>query len=136
MSNVSAHHNIAMLHEADPKEMLLKELGDISKVELLNTQVLVAVYIRPEKTKGGIIMAAKARDEDRHQSKVGLILKTGPSAFVDEDGKWFSDLDLKAGDWIVFRPSDGWNITVNGILCRMFDDTAIRARIPHPDSVY
>lgn len=136
MSNVSAHHNIAMLHEADPKEMLLKELGDISKVELLNTQVLVAVYIRPEKTKGGIIMAAKARDEDRHQSKVGLILKTGPSAFVDEDGKWFSDLDLKAGDWIVFRPSDGWNVTVNGILCRMFDDTAIRARIPHPDSVY
>ena len=136
MSNVSAHHNIAMLHEADPKEMLLKELGDISKVELLNTQVLVAVYIRPEKTKGGIIMAAKARDEDRHQSKVGLILKTGPSAFVDEDGKWFSDLDLKAGDWIVFRPSDGWNIAVNGILCRMFDDTAIRARIPHPDSVY
>jgi len=136
MSNVSVHHNIAMHHESDPKEMLLKDLGDISKVELLNTQVLVAVYIRPEKTKGGIIMATKARDEDRHQSKVGLIIKTGPSAFVDENGKWFSDLNLKLGDWIVFRPSDGWNVTVNGVLCRMFDDTAIRARIPHPDSVY
>jgi co-chaperonin GroES (HSP10) len=125
-----------MLHEVDPKETLLKELGDISEIELLNTQVLVAVYIRPEKTKGGIIMTSKARDEDRHQSKVGLILKTGPSAFVDEDGKWFSNLNLKAGDWIVFRPSDGWNVTVNGVLCRMFDDTAIRARIPHPDNVY
>ena len=136
MSNVSLHHNIAMLHEVDPKETLLAEIGDISKVELLNTQVLVAVYIRPEKTKGGIIMASKARDEDRHQSKVGLIIKTGPSAFVDEDGKWFSNLNLKAGDWIVFRPSDGWNVTVNGVLCRMFDDTAIRARIPHPDNVY
>jgi len=136
MSNVSAHHNIAMLHENDPKEMLLKELGDISKVELLNTQVLVAVYIRPEKTKGGIIMTAKARDEDRHQSKVGLIIKTGPSAFVDEDGKWFSNIDLKVGDWIVFRPSDGWNVTVNGVLCRMFDDASIRARISHPDNVY
>ena len=56
MSNVSLHHNIAMHHEADPKEKLLTDLGDISKVELLNTQVLVAVYIRPEKTKGGIIM--------------------------------------------------------------------------------
>ena len=117
MSNISAHHNIAMLHESDPKEALLNDLGDISKVELLNTQVLVAVYIRPEKTKGGIIMA-------------------GPSAFVDEGGKWFSNLNLKVGDWIVFRPSDGWNVTVNGVLCRMFDDTAIRARIPHPDSVY
>lgn len=136
MSNVSAHHNIAMLHESDPKKALLDDIGDISKIELLNTQVLVAVYIRPEKTKGGIIMTSKARDEDRHQSKVGLIIKTGPSAFVESDGKWFSGLNLKVGDWIVFRPSDGWNITVNGVLCRMFDDAAIRARIPHPDSVY
>jgi len=136
MSNVSAHHNIAMLHENDPKETLFKELGDTSKIELLNTQVLVAVYIRPEKTKGGIIMAPKARDEDRYQSKVGLIIKTGPTAFVDDGGKWFGKVNLKVGDWIVFRPSDGWNVTVNGVLCRMFDDTAIRARIPHPDSVY
>ena len=136
MSNVSAHHNIAMLHEVDPKDVLLKELGDISGVELLNTQVLVAVYIRPEKTMGGIFIAAKTLDEDRYQSKVGLVIKTGPSAFVDEGGKWFSNLDLKAGDWIVFRPSDGWDVTINGVLCRMFNDTAIRARIPHPDNVY
>ena len=136
MSNVSAHHNIAMLHEVNPKDVLLKELGDISGVELLNTQVLVAVYIRPEKTMGGIFIAAKTLDEDRYQSKVGLVIKTGPSAFVDEGGKWFSNLDLKAGDWIVFRPSDGWDITINGVLCRMFNDTAIRARIPHPDNVY
>ena len=136
MSNVSAHHNITMHHEVDPKQIILKEIGDISGFELMNTQVLVAVYIRPEKTKGGIIMTTKSRDEDRYQSKVGLILKTGPSAFVDDDGKWFSGFDIKEGDWIVFRPSDGWNVTVNGVLCRMFDDTAIRARIPHPDTVY
>ena len=136
MSNVSAHHNITMHHENDPKELILKEVGDISGFELMNTQVLVAVYIRPEKTKGGIIMTTKSRDEDRYQSKVGLILKKGPSAFVDDDGKWFSGLDLKEGDWIVFRPNDGWNITTNGVLCRMFDDTVIRARIAHPDTVY
>lgn len=136
MSNVSAHHNIAMLHESDPKAAIVKDVGDLSGFELMNTQVLVAVYIRPEKTKGGIIMTTKSRDEDRYQSKVGLILKTGPSAFVDDEGKWFSGLNLRAGDWIMFRPSDGWNVTVNGVLCRMFDDTAVRARIPHPDCVY
>ena len=136
MSNVSAHHNIAMSHEVDPKEALLTELGDIGKIELLNTNVLVAVYIRPEKTKGGIIMTSKARDEDRYQSKVGLIVKAGPTAFVESDGKWFNGLDLKVGDWVIFRPSDGWNITVNGVLCRMFDDAIIKGRIPHPDSVY
>ena len=136
MSNVSAHHNIAMSHEVDPRDVLLKEVGDISEIELMNTQVLVAVYIRPEMTKGGIIMTPKALDEDRYQSKVGLILKTGPSAFRDDEGKWFSGLDLLVGDWIVFRPTDGWDITVNGVLCRMFNDTAVRMRVPHPDNVY
>ena len=136
MSNVSAHHNIAMLHEADPKEKLLADLGDISKIELFNTNVLVAVYVRPEKTKGGIIMSSKSLDEDRYQSKVGLVVKTGPSAFVESDGKWFNGLKIKVGDWLVFRPSDGWNITVNGVLCRMFDDASFKGRIPHPDNVY
>lgn len=128
--------NIAMLHEKDPKAALLEQVGDISKVEVFNMQVLVAVYIRPEKTKSGIYLSDKARDEDRYQSKVGLIIKKGPTAFVDKDGEWFSGLDIKEGDWIVFRPSDGWNITVNGTLCRMLDDMSVRARIEHPDQVW
>jgi len=128
--------NIAMLHEKDPKAALLEQVGDISKVEVFNMQVLVAVYIRPEKTKSGLYLSDKARDEDRYQSKVGLIIKKGPTAFVDKDGEWFSGLDIKEGDWIVFRPSDGWNITVNGTLCRMLDDMSVRARIEHPDQVW
>jgi co-chaperonin GroES (HSP10) len=128
--------NIAMLHEKDPKEVLLEQVGDISKIEVFNMQVLVAVYIRPEKTKSGLFLSDKARDEDRYQSKVGLIIKKGPTAFVDKDGEWFSGLDIKEGDWIVFRPSDGWNVTVNGTLCRMLDDMSVRARIEHPDQVW
>ena len=128
--------NIVMLHETDPKAVLLKDVGDVSHIEVFNMQVLVAVYIRPEKTKNGIILSDKTRDEDRYQSKVGLIIKKGPSAFVDESDKWFSGIDVKEGDWIVFRPSDGWNITINGTLCRMLDDMSIRARISHPDQVW
>lgn len=128
--------NIAMLHEADPKAVLLKDVGDVSHIEVFNMQVLVAVYIRPEKTKSGIILSDKTRDEDRYQSKVGLVIKKGPSAFVDESDKWFSGINVKEGDWIVFRPSDGWNITINGTLCRMLDDMSIRARISHPDQVW
>lgn len=128
--------SIAMLHEKDPKQVLLDQVGDTSSIEVFNMQVLVAVYIRPEKTKGGLFLSDKARDEDRYQSKVGLILKKGPTAFVDKDGEWFSGLDIKEGDWIVFRPSDGWNITINGTLCRMLDDMSVRARIAHPDQVW
>jgi co-chaperonin GroES (HSP10) len=125
-----------MLHEQDPKKVLLEQVGDTSSIEVFNMQVLVAVYIRPEKTKGGLFLSDKSRDEDRYQSKVGLILKKGPTAFVDKDGEWFSGLDINEGDWIVFRPSDGWNITVNGTLCRMLDDMSVRARIAHPDQVW
>jgi co-chaperonin GroES (HSP10) len=125
-----------MLHEKEPKQVLLEQVGDTSSIEVFNMQVLVAVYIRPEKTKGGLFLSDKSRDEDRYQSKVGLILKKGPTAFVDKDGEWFSGLDIKEGDWIVFRPSDGWNVTVNGTLCRMLDDMSVRARIAHPDQVW
>lgn len=128
--------NIAMLHEKDPKEVLLEQIGDLSRLEVFNMQVLVAVYIRQEKTKGGLFLSDRARDEDRYQSKVGLILKKGPTAFVDKDGEWFSGLEIKEGDWIVFRPSDGWNVTVNGVLCRMLDDVSVRARVAHPDQVW
>ena len=136
MSNLSAHHNIAMLHEVDPREKLLAEIGDLSKFEIFNTGVLVAVYIRPEKTKGSIILTDKTREEDRWQSKVGLVVKTGPSAFVEDNGKWFNGLNIGVGDWLVFRPSDGWNVTVHGVLCRFFSDDSFKWRIPHPDEVF
>jgi co-chaperonin GroES (HSP10) len=128
---------VVMMHEKDPKKAILNELGtSVKDMELMNTQVLVAVYIRPEKTKGGVIVPDRARDEDRFQSKVGLILKAGPSAFVDETGKWFGGTTFKEGDWVVFRPSDGWSVTINGISCRMLEDTSIKARISHPDAVW
>jgi co-chaperonin GroES (HSP10) len=111
-------------------------MGDISSVEVFNNQVLVAVYIRPQKTKSGIILTSQTTDEDRYQSKVGLVVKMGPQAFQDNSGQWFSGLEIKEGDWIVFRPSDGWSITVNNVLCRMIDDVNIKGRIDQPDRVW
>lgn len=125
-----------MDHTDDPREKLLEELGDLSNVEIFNNQVLVAVYIRPQKTKSGIILTDKTTEEDRYQSKVGLVIKKGPSAFDDESGKWFNGVDIELNDWIVFRPSDGWAVTVNNVLCRMIDDINVRGRIDNPDRVW
>jgi len=125
-----------MDHAKDPKETLLKEIGDISKMEVFNNQLLVAVYIRPQKTKSGIYLTDKTTEEDRFQSKVGLVLKKGPSAFDDSTGEWFSGMEIEENDWIVFRPSDGWSITVNNVLCRMIDDVNIKGRVDHPDRVW
>jgi hypothetical protein len=127
--------HMMMSHDEDPKNKLLEDLGDLSEIELFHNQVLLAVYIRPQKTKSGLYLTDKHTDEDRFQSKVGLLVKTGPQAF-EQDGNWFSGVDFKDHDWLVFRPSDGWSITVNGVLCRIFDDINIRGRVPHPDAVW
>lgn len=125
-----------MDHAVDPKQKLLEEIGDLSTVEIFNNQILVAVYIRPNKTKSGIYLSDQSREEDKVQGKVGLVVKKGPSAFVDEANEWFKDVSVEVNDWVVFRPSDGWGITVNNVLCRMIDDTAVRGKVDVPDRVW
>lgn len=128
---------IKMLHEKDPKQVILNEVGDALKdLVVLNTQVLVAVYVRPEKTYGGIVLPGEHRDEDKYQGKVGMILKKGPTAFVEgPDGKWFGKEKFDELQWVIFRPSDGWPIEVNGVLCRMFDDVSVKMKTRNPDKV-
>lgn len=128
---------LKMEHADDPRKELLAAVGDISQIEVFGNQLLVAIYIRPEKTKGGIILANQTRDEDKWQGKVGLVLKMGPRAFVDPTEKWFSGTEnVKVGDWIYFRPSDAWQLTVNSALCRVMDDISVRGKISQPDSVW
>ena len=122
-----------MDHSLDPKSALLKEVGDISNVKIFNNQVLVAIYIRPELTAGGIILTNNIRDEDKWQGKVGLVLKKGPTAFTHD---WFKGQEINENDWAVFRPSDGWGLTINGQMCRILEDTVIRGRTQHPDAIY
>ena len=125
-----------MDHEIDPKQKILDEIGDISTFEIFNNNILVAVYQRPAKTKSGIILTDKTTEEDRFQSKVGLLVKVGPRAFEPNDEGWFDGVKFNLNDWITFRPSDGWNITVNGVLCRMLSDTQVRGRQQYPDEVW
>lgn len=125
-----------MYHSVDPKQALQAEVGDISDFEVFHNEVVVAVYLRPEKTAGGIILTDMNRDEDRYQSKVGLVVKTGPDAFEDDSGKWFKGVQVKVGDWVWFKPSDGFNITVNKVLCRALKDTHIRGTVAHPDQLW
>jgi len=125
----------AMSHDVDPRTVITDALGNIDGIELFSNQVLVAVYIRPEKTKSGLFLTSQTLGEDRFQGKVGLIVRTGPQAFKS-DGEWIFPESTGVGDWIIMRPSDGWSITVNGVLCRILTDTSVKGRIPGPDEVW
>lgn len=122
-------------HEGDPKAKLLDAVGDVDGVDIFHNQVLVAVYIAPEKTKGGIIRPQQNIDEDKYQGKVGLIIKLGPNAFIS-DAKWSWPEDMSVGDWVFYRISDTVGVTVNGQTCRILDDVDVKGRVEKPDDVW
>lgn len=129
-----------MAHDTDPKDEILSKLGDLTEIDVANNDVLVAVYIRPDSitTKSGfkLYTGQEMSKEDKYQGKVGLVLKKGPMAFVDDESTKFHGQNYEKGDWVVFRPSDGWSVEVNGVLCRFVPDACIKARIARPDFVY
>jgi co-chaperonin GroES (HSP10) len=119
-----------MQHNEDPKSEIWKAVGDLSDFQLFGNEVLVAIYIRPQKTSSGIFLTDNYRDEDKWQGKVGLVLKKGGTSLVES-----TDM-VDVNDWVLFRPSDGWGLTVNGVMCRLLDDRVIRGRPLKPDTIY
>jgi hypothetical protein len=121
----------------DEKQAILDKLGDLSQVQIAQNEVLVAIYIRPEKSAGGILLTPNYRKEDNYQGKVGLVVKIGSAcrfvrtspptivepAVIDTHGHVLKPavtvpgitygVDVKLHDWIVTRPSDTWPLDVN-----------------------
>lgn len=122
---------------SDPKQALINEVGDLSKIELMSNKVLVAIYIAPEKTKGGIIRSTGSLKEDVWQGTVGLVLKKAKLAFKDDEATktYFHDQDVKVGDWVVFRPGDAKRVQLNGVDCRFVEDVTIDMIIDDPEIV-
>lgn len=97
--------------------------------------VLVAIWVRPNITAGGIHLTDNYKDEDVFQGKVGLILKMGPMAFQDDEThKW--PIKPKIGDWVTYRVSDGWPFMLVDQPCRIINERAIRLVLNRPDVVY
>lgn len=140
MSNALMTQTIERISQAlDPKKGILDELkGAHEKYTLYDDDVLVATYIRPEKTAGGIIMTTRAKEEDRYQGKAGLLLKIGPAAFkYDRTGQYSFEGDPPAVmDWVVYRPSDNWEISLNGVSCRVIRSSMLRGSIADPALIW
>ena len=127
---------MAMKHDKDPSQVLLDKVGSLKGVEIPGNQVLLAIYERPQVTAGGIRLPDKYRDEERYQGKAAVVVAKGQRAFDEGYRKNFGDMTAEIGDWIVIRPSDGWPVTVNGVLCRMITDEAIKMKVDSPDRVW
>jgi len=127
---------VLMHHAEDPRTVLQTQIGDLADVEVFGDDVLVAIYRRPEKTRGGIVLTDVTRGEDLYQGKTGLVVKMGPLAFKDEG---LAHMKCDIGDWVVFRPADGWACTLNNkekVPMRVIRDALIRMRVTDPDAIY
>jgi co-chaperonin GroES (HSP10) len=117
-------------------EEVLAGLGDaLDQITVYGNEVLVATYMRPAVTSGGIILTDKSRSEDQWQGKVGIVLKKGKLAFKDNErlGVFFEGQDAFPGDKIVYRVSDGFPMEINEIRIRMLQDTEVRLGIGNLD---
>lgn len=121
-------------------EEVLQSIGDaLEHVHPRNNEVLVGIYIKPEKTASGLYLTDKTRDEDRWQGKAAFVLKKGPTAFVDapENGLYFHDQNVQPGDVVIYRVSDGFPLDINGVACRLMEDVSIRAHLTtNPSIIY
>lgn len=116
----------------DPKDALLDALGKHDS-DILHSQVLVAIYVRPSKTAGGILLPDKVIEEDRFQGTVGLVVGLGPGAFKDDNIAQFHGKKLKVGDWVMFVAADGVALYINEVPCRLFSDTRILMKVKNPE---
>jgi co-chaperonin GroES (HSP10) len=139
MAVVVPNKGFAVLDKStDPKKDILDFFRGLSpKVRPTGNEVLVATYLRPEKTKGGIYRPDANKEEDIWQGKVGLIVKMGPEAFVDSaEYKFHEESRCKIGDWVYFVPNGAWALPVSGFPCRQMKDTNIRGRLDDPDIIF
>jgi len=132
-----------MLESPDAaKQRVLAGVGDLSGFDLFYHRILVGQYLRPERTQGGVFLPEgknTTREEDRYQGKTVLVLKIGPGAFKDVGGLYESSYygqRVEVGDWVLVKPTEGWQLFVNDWPCKEIEDSMIMARVPRPDMIY
>lgn len=138
MSVQHAKKTLPIAEDGSTKEAILKHLGDLSGLEVFYNQILVVTRPRPRQgTLGGMkwYAADDQIQEDAYQSKVGLVVKMGPTAFEDDAETTFDGQRVNVGDWIVYTVKDGAQLIINDVHCRLLGPQHIRMRLINPDTV-
>jgi len=121
----------------DPKKAILKWVRGIEKEYVMPGRVIVAIYARPHKTSGGVILTDNVRQEDLYQGACGLLVNVSDQSFKYSDGGYkFEGVPPKLHDWVIFRAADSWSVSYNKAACRVLRDDAIMAVTKKPDAWY
>jgi co-chaperonin GroES (HSP10) len=129
------------LADRDPNETFEKAVyrklgGKVKDYQVLYDNVLVATYVAPSKTSGGIIKPNSSIDEDRWQGITGMVLKLGETAFKYDGAFEYKGQTPKVGDFVMYHTSDSREVGINGVSCRLIPSSLIRMIVPDPDVLY
>lgn len=119
-----------------------ENVGDLRDFNLFPTDVLVAHFERTKLPGSTLFAARQTKTEDRFQGKVGLILKLGTQAYVDAIDAKFHGFSPRAGDWAVYKNTDGREMDivaagkVTKTLVRVLKDGEIYLTVNRPDRVW
>ena len=136
------------------KAEIFKSLGNLNQYEMLDEEVLLAIYAKPNVLSAGLRQDGTkyelvgtdndAIEASRYQGKIGLLVKKGPAAFqVRPNGQPYDGLVPEVGDWLVSRASDGREIWLKDIkatgneyvCCRRIHWNLVGMRVADPRTV-
>ncbi len=133
----------------DPeRQAILDKLGDLSHVTVAQNEFLMAIYVRSNRSPGGLYLTDKTVKEDVYQGKVGLVVKIGAACrFVRQDanGREYG-IPVKLHDWVVVRPAETYALDINAnpdklakedfVPCRLAYDDMVRMVVDRPGVIW
>lgn len=129
---------IQFKHDGDPAIAIRLRVKDyLDHIDIGGADVLVGIW-RPDigaKSKGGIILPDKTRDEYQFQGVTGLILKLGPHAYKTEKTEHWFETPPKVGEWVSFNFKQGEAFLLADQPCRLVNDQYVLMRLPRPDLI-
>jgi hypothetical protein len=128
-----------IVHAHDPLQAIVEAVGpELDNIEVISQYVLLGKYVREAgmMTTGGIEIPQEVVKDDRYQTKVGLVLKIGLTAFKDDEHVKFHGWRPNLLDWVAYRPSDGMTLQIGRHECRLIPDVQIKLRLKHPDAIF
>ena len=136
--NFEALGNCATPYEQ--KQLIFDMLGDYltgeKPLRLAGNRVMVATYVRPQKSAGGILFTDKRRDGNRFEGKVGLVIAIGTTAFRYDGAYPWEGWKPEIGDWVYYRASDAVERGFRDVWCRTIEDHLIEGSPPSPLDIY
>jgi len=116
------------------KAAALKIIGNQIPTLMLN-QILLGVYIYPERINGGPIIRPNV-EEDIWQGKMGHVIAKGPAVFEDDSVTYFWKQKIFEGEWLLASINNCKQMYINNLPCRIVEDRYIVARFEDPRAVW